>query len=106
MGIDLTGGLSDDREFVFAAKPEDPELRESVNVWVWDNGREFGMPRFGIEAVADQWDSHDLQLNLALRDGRVVTIFGAHPAHERGAVEGRATGLGAGQMALWLVDAV
>ena len=27
MGTDLTGGLGDDREFVFAAQPADPEMR-------------------------------------------------------------------------------
>jgi hypothetical protein len=58
------------REYLFATKPDDPEMRESVNVWVWDEGDAFGMPRFGVEAVADQWDTHDVQLNLALRDGR------------------------------------
>src|SRR5262245_19775442 len=35
MAIDLTGGLSDDREYVFATQPDNPEMRESVNVWVW-----------------------------------------------------------------------
>ena len=45
MAIDLTGGLSDDREYVFAAQPDDPEMRESVNAWIWDKGSEFGLPR-------------------------------------------------------------
>ena len=104
MAVDLTGGLDPEREYLFATKPDDPEMRESVNVWVWDNGRELGMPRFGVEAVADQWDTHDLQLNLALRDGRVVTIFGGHPAHDRGAVDGRAAALGAGPMTFELAE--
>jgi hypothetical protein len=29
MAIDLTGGLSDGREYVFATQPDDPEMRES-----------------------------------------------------------------------------
>jgi hypothetical protein len=102
--VDLTGGLDVEREYLFAAQPADPELRESVNVWVWDDGVEFGMPRFGVEAVADQWDTHDLQLNLALRDGRVVTIFGPHPAHPRAVVDGRARTLGAGPMQFEIVE--
>ena len=66
MAVDLTGGLTDDREFVFAAQPDDPEMRESVNAWIWDRGTDVGMPRIGVEAVADQWDTHDIQLNIAL----------------------------------------
>ena len=71
MTIDLTGGFDEAREFVFAKQPDDPEMRESVNVWVWDSSPGFGLPRVGIEAVADQWDTHDIQMNLAFADGRV-----------------------------------
>ena len=38
MAIDLTGGLGNDREYVFARPPDNPEMRESVNAWVWDKG--------------------------------------------------------------------
>ena len=40
--IDLTGGLSDELEFVFTEQPDDHEMRESVNSWIWDDGMEFG----------------------------------------------------------------
>jgi hypothetical protein len=102
--VDLTGGLAPGREFLHAAPDPDPEVRESVNVWVWDHSDAFGMPRFGVEAVADQWDTHELQLNLALRDGRVASIFGAHAAHDRAVVDGHARGLGAGPMSFELVE--
>ena len=82
MAIDLTGGLTDDREFVFAEQPDDPEMRESVNTWVWDQGTEFGMPRIGVEAVADQWETHDIQVNLAFANGRVLNIFGPGKVHD------------------------
>jgi hypothetical protein len=104
VGADLTGGFDADREYLLATQPADQEMRESVNVWVWDDGDGLGMPRFGVEAVADQWGTHDLQLNLALRDGRVATIFGPHPAHARDVVDGRARTLGAGPMSFELVD--
>jgi hypothetical protein len=65
MATDLTGGLDEAREFVFARQPDDPEMRESVNAWVWDEADDLGLPRIGIEAVADQWDTHDVQLNIA-----------------------------------------
>ena len=44
MATDLTGGLGEDREFVFGAQPEDPEMRESVNAWIWDSGTESACP--------------------------------------------------------------
>jgi hypothetical protein len=103
MTIDLTGGLGVEREFLAATKPANPEMRESVNVWVWDDGDAIGLPRFGIEAVADQWDTHELQLNLALGDGRVVTAWGPQPAHARANDEGRAT-IGAGPMSFEMAE--
>ena len=36
MGIDTSGGFGEDLEDVFATQPDDPEMRESVNAWVWD----------------------------------------------------------------------
>jgi hypothetical protein len=104
MSVDLSSGLDPEREYLFATRPGDPEMRESVNVWVWDNSDAFGMPRLGVEAVADQWDTHDLQLNLALEDGRVVTILGPHPTHERAVDDGRARTLGAGPMSFELLE--
>jgi prepilin-type processing-associated H-X9-DG protein len=89
MAIDLTGGLGDDREYVFATQPDEPDMRESVNTWVWDNGTEFGMPRIGVEAVADQWDTHDVQVNLAFADGRVFNIFGPGKVHDARGADGK-----------------
>ena len=73
MPVDLSGGFDESREFVFAEQPDDPEMRESVNAWLWGSGDAVGMPRIGVEAVADQWDTHDIQVNLAYGDGRVYT---------------------------------
>ncbi|HKA15118.1 MAG TPA: hypothetical protein VKH41_08895, partial [Myxococcota bacterium] len=104
MAVDLTGGLDEAREFVFAAQPGDPAMRESVNVWMWDDGIEFGMPRIGIEAVADQWDTHDVQCNIALADGRVLTIFEPGKVHDPIGADGRARVLGAGPLSFELVE--
>ncbi len=104
MAIDLTGGLSDDREYVFATQPEDPEMRESVNVWVWDDGEEFGMPRIGIEAVGDQWETHDLQVNMAFADGRVLNIFDSGKVHNPLGPDDRARILGAGPLSFELIE--
>jgi len=102
--VDLTGGLSAEREFVFAEQPADPDMRESVNVWVWDEGDAVGFPRIGIEAVADQWETHDVQVNIAFADGRVLNIFEPGKVHDRRGRDGKARLLGAGPLSFELVD--
>ena len=104
MTIDLTGGFDEAREFVFAKQPDDPEMRESVNVWVWDGSPGFGLPRVGIEAVADQWDTHDIQMNLAFADGRVFNIFEPGAAHDAVGPDGLPRVLGAGPLSFELVE--
>jgi hypothetical protein len=101
--IDLTGGLGDELEFVFAEQPDDHEMRESVNSWIWDDGMEFGLPRIGVEAVADQWGTHDVQVNLAFADGRVFNIFGPRPVHDPLGSDGKPRVLGAGPLSFELV---
>ncbi|HLG67029.1 MAG TPA: hypothetical protein VKV36_04065 [Acidimicrobiales bacterium] len=103
MGVDLTGGLSDDREYVFANQPQNPEMRESVNAWIWDDGAEIGMPRIGIEAVADQWETHDVQVNIAAEGGRVFNLFRPGHVHDPMGADGRPRVLGAGPLAFELV---
>ena len=104
MAIDLTGGLSDDREYVFPTQPDDPEMRESVNAWIWDDGVEVGMPRIGVEAVADQWDTHDIQCNIAYPDGRVFNVFGSGKVHDPLGDDGKPRTLGAGPLSFTLVE--
>lgn len=104
MATDLTGGLGDEREYVFATQPADPEMRESVNVWLWDRDDRVGIPRIGVEAVAARWDAHDVQVNIASGDGRVFTRFGVGDAHDPMNAEGQATTLGAGPLSFELVE--
>ncbi|HEY7107254.1 MAG TPA: hypothetical protein VH986_12675 [Acidimicrobiia bacterium] len=104
MAVDLSGGLGDEREYVFASQPDDPEMRESVNAWIWDNGTEFGMPRIGVEAVADQWDTHDIQVNIATADGRVFNMFGSGKVHQPLGDDGKPRVLGAGPLSFELIE--
>jgi hypothetical protein len=104
MAIDLSGGLSEDREYVFEVQPDNPEMRESVNVWVWDNGADFGIPRMGIEAVGDQWETHDLQVNIALADGRILNIFEPGKVHDPMGADRRPRIFGAGPLSFELVE--
>jgi hypothetical protein len=104
VAVDLTGGLAPERELVFPTQPDDPELRESVNAWVWDAGGEVGMPRIGVEAVADQWDTHDVQVNIAYGDGRTLTLAAPGAVHDPLGADGRARILGAGPLAFECVE--
>jgi hypothetical protein len=104
MSVDLTGGLAQSWEFVFGRQPEDPEMRESVNVWVWDDGDEFGFPRVAIEAIADQWETHDLQVNIAFADGRLLKVFEPGKVHDPLGADGQPRVLGAGPLSFELVE--
>jgi hypothetical protein len=102
--MDLSGGLAEEWEYVWAKQPDDAELRESVNAWIWDDSGTFGFPRVGVEAVADQWDTHDLQMNLAFADGRVFNILGNGPVHDPLDKHGVARTLGAGPLSFEVVE--
>lgn len=104
MGIDLTGGLDADREYVFAKCPDIPEMREAVNMWVSDDRGVLGLPRFAVEAVAPQWDSHDLQVNIAFPDGRVYRLREPGPRHDALGPVGLPTVFGAGPLEFRCVE--
>ncbi len=104
MTIDFTGGMSDEREYVFATAPEDPEMRESVNAWIWDDDLAIGMPRIGVEAVGERWDTHDVQVNIACGDGRVLSIFAPGGTHPPMGADGRPRILGAGPLSFELLE--
>jgi hypothetical protein len=76
MAIDLTGGMDPSSDHFLAEKPEDPEFRESASVWISDDAGAIGLPRVGIEAVAESWDKRGLQLNLGFADGRALIAGG------------------------------
>ena len=99
MSVDLTGGIDPAREFVFARRPENPEMRDSVSFWVVDDRGRVGLPRIGIEAVAANWDTHDLQVNVAFPDGRVFRLRDGGPSWPAEDADGRPTVLGAGGLA-------
>ena len=72
MAIDLSGGIDPASEMVLAERPETPEMRDAVNVWLESVDCTMGM-RIGVEAVAEQWDAHDVWLDIAFADGRVFS---------------------------------
>ena len=62
--IDLTGGLDLAWENVFTAQPDHPEMHESINAWIWDDSGSIGLPRIGVEAIGNSWETHGLQVNI------------------------------------------
>ena len=104
MAVDVTGGLDPSLGLVFATQPENPDMRESVNAWMWDDGFDLGLPRIGIEAVADQWDTHDIQVNIAFADGRVFNLLVPGAVHDPAGADGQPRILGAGPLSIEMVE--
>jgi hypothetical protein len=104
MAFDLTGGIDPAREHVFAERPDNLEMRDSVSFWVSDDRGALGLPRIGIEAVASQWTEHGLQANVAFPDGRVFRLRTDGPAWPVEGPEGRPTVLGAGPLGFRCVE--
>ncbi|HSA50358.1 MAG TPA: hypothetical protein VLH10_09645 [Yinghuangia sp.] len=104
MTIDLTGGLPAERESVFAEAPDNPEMRDSVSMWIFDDRGEIALPRVGVEGYAAEWDAHIYQLNLVFPDGRV------YRSRDRGTTlpaldaNGRPRILGTGPLAFQCVE--
>jgi len=102
--MDLTGGIAREREYVFAERPDDPEMRDSASFWVVDDAGRVALPRVGIEAVAANWETHGLQVNVAFADGRVYRLRADGPSWPPAGPDGRPTVLGAGPLAFRCVD--
>ncbi len=104
MSIDLTGGIDPSREYVFAQRPDNPEMRDSVSFWVVDDRGQVGLPRIGLEAVAANWDNHETQVNVAFADGRVYRLRGGGPSLPAEGPDGKPTVLGAGGLAFRCIE--
>ncbi|HEY6130641.1 MAG TPA: hypothetical protein VIV27_01415 [Halioglobus sp.] len=98
MAIDLTGGMAISREYVFPQCPETPGMRDAVNMWVSDDQGVVGLPRFAVEALAPNWDTHDLSVNIAYPDGRVLSVRASGAAHDTKGPNGVPTVFGAGPL--------
>lgn len=97
MAVDLTGGISPEREQVFASRPEGEGIRDAVNVWIEESAGAFAM-RIGVEAVSELWDNHQVWLDIAFANGRVLVVRDHFPTHSPIGPEGEPTVLGAGPL--------
>ncbi len=71
---DFTGGLQMHQDLVFAARPTDPQMRESASMWLFEETGAFGFPRMGVEAEASSWEERRFQGNFAFADGRSFNV--------------------------------
>ena len=103
MTIDLTGGIDPGRELILAARPEEDGIRDAVNVWIEADDGAFGM-RIGIEALAEEWDAHDVWLDVAFADGRVLSLRDRFQPHSAIDEQGQATVRGAGPVRFQCIE--
>jgi hypothetical protein len=101
---ELSGGLAPDKDLVFPAQPTEPEMRESVSVWLYEENGAFGFPRMGIEAEAGSWNNRRLQAAFTFPDGRALN--GAARGAPPSAIDedGRPTIIGAGPLTFRCIE--
>jgi prepilin-type processing-associated H-X9-DG protein len=104
MAIDLTGGIDPEREYMFAERPDNPEMRDSVSFWVLDDRGEVALPRIGVEAVAANWEAHGVQVNVAFADGRVYRLRDEGESLPPTGADGKSRVLGAGPLVFTCVE--
>lgn len=102
--FDLSGGYDPRFDFPLQSKPSDPEMRDSVSMWISDSLGRFGFPRFCIEAVAERWDDRGVEANIAFPDGRVLIGAGGYAPTPPKIVDGKVVDLNAGPLTFEVVE--
>lgn len=94
--IDLSGGIDPAREWVMAERPATEGMRDAVNVWIEEENGAFAM-RIGVEALAEEWESQLVWLDIAFPDGRVFNLRDENgPTHSALDEQGNPTIRGSG----------
>jgi hypothetical protein len=95
---DFSGGLGLEQDLFFAEPPSFAWLREGTSFWLFEADGAFGIPRNGVEAEPQAWESRRYQANLAFADGRVLLDSGVGAMRSPLDAEGRPAVLGAGPL--------
>ncbi len=101
---DLTGGLAPEKDLVFPGRPDDPDMRESASVWLYEENGAFGFPRMGIEAEASSWEDRRLQAAFTFPGGRALNGAGRGAAPPAIDEDGKPTILGAGPLTFRCIE--
>jgi hypothetical protein len=99
-----SGGLPSDLDLMIAAKPADPEMRESASIWLYEESGAFGLPRNGLEALGNVWENHRFDCNFAMAGGRVLRESSRGPTQSSIGPDGRSTVLGAGPVSFRCIE--
>jgi len=100
----MTNGLTLDHDYFFPERPDDPEMRESTSVWLYEENGNFGFPRIGIEAEAHAWDDRMYQANFNLGAGRVLIENSKGPGSSPFGSDGKPTVLSAGPLVFRCIE--
>jgi hypothetical protein len=103
MATDLTGGLPSEREYFMVGCPSEPDIRDAVNVWIEEEQGRFGM-RVGVEAASPYWDTHEIYLDVACPDGRVLSRRTRETPHPIAGAGGKPSVRGAGPLRFECVE--
>lgn len=102
--IDLTGGFAPAEDLMSPDIPDDPDYRESVSMWIYDDAGRVQLPRFLVEDIAGRRDARLCFYNIAFPGGRSLVEWGTAPARPMLDGQGRPTIYGAGGMAFHCVE--
>ncbi len=94
----IANGLTTEHEMFFPEQPENPEMRESTSIWLFEENGEFGFPRIGIEGEAHSWDNRYYSANFGLGEGRVLRDGNRGGVPSPFDAQGRAAVFGAGPL--------
>lgn len=94
----MTNGLTLEHDYFFPQQPENPDMRESTSVWLFEESGRFGFPRIGIEGEAHSWENRLYHVNFALGQGRVLLDAGRGPAPPVTGPGGKSSVFGAGPL--------
>ena len=99
------GGLAPHYDYMLPGKPEDPAMRESASIWLFEENGEFALPRVGIEAIGANWENHRVDMNAAFPGGRaLVETGGMHASHSPIAEDGAPRILGSGPLRFEVIE--
>ena len=94
---DWFGGLEPEIDgMMLPGRPDNPEMRESASIWLFEKNGDFAFPRIGIEAVGADWEAHRYDCNFAFPRGRIMRQSTRGPTLPAQGPDGRNTVLGAG----------
>lgn len=100
----MMNGLTPEHDYFFAKRPDDPEMRESTSIWLFEENGAFGFPRIGIEGEAHSWDNRLYHANFALENNVVLHDGGRGPVPSPIGPDGKPSIFGAGPLTFRCIE--